>query len=219
MSDINTDLIQDKKIGVPFISVIPDALRTYDENTEKFMKIRKKIKYFSTKKIDDNQYDNENKTDHINFSFYDKDKNYLFTSRIELVGKYYEDQNIWIWGWALPKFNKSDSATIRNIFIYGTDINVVTGGIMNNEKLLLKNTLITSRSITTDIIQVEIYCALASYLGKKVFVLPFVNIDFEEGTEYIVYTDLQDNDIQLDLNNTNENRKVYYMYILDPPDI
>lgn len=229
MTDKNTDLILDKKTDMPFINSIPDALKYYDENTEKFIKIRKKIKYFTTKKIsnknENNKEESEEKirTDHRDLSFYDKDKNYLFTSRIELVGKYYEGQSVWIWGWALPSWNKSFSTIIRNVFIYGTDLNIYTGGVANNEKLLLKNTLITSRSVTTDIIQVEIYCALASYLAKKVFILPFVDIEFSEGT-YMIYNDYLQNDIQIDLDITDEkkqniNRKVYYMYILDPPDL
>ena len=58
---------------------------------------------------------------------------------------------------------------------------MISGGVLNTENLLLKNELVTSRSVITDQIQVEIHCALASYLAKRPMILPFADVGFEEG--------------------------------------
>jgi uncharacterized protein DUF6882 len=239
MSDTNNN-IQNKQIkqqGLPTISIIPDALKYYDENAERYTKIRRKIKYFKRVRSmteSEDQADNISSndtdqidTDHVIYSFYDKDKKLLFTSRIEFIGKYYADQHIWIWAWALPNINKSHSTTIRNVFLYGTDINVINFGETNFENFLLKNELITSRSIITDIIQVDIHCALASYLAKKPFILPFADTEVDEETSrYYPFSDYRPDETSSDINTDDSNhvtapkmrgQVVYYLYILDPP--
>jgi hypothetical protein len=224
MADSNAN---NNKIGLPTVSIIPDALKYYDANTDRFMKIRKKIKYYSDSESksannSDTISSDAINTDHVEYSFYDKDKIFLFKSRIEIVGKYYEGASIWFWGWALPSINKSASTTIRNVFIYGTDINVINNGIVDDEKLLLKNELITSRSIITDLIQIDIHCALASYLAKKPFILPFnfgdINkIRYKEFNDYL--TDDINDDTSDDKSAEDRNRVIYFMYILDHPGV
>ena len=213
--------IQNKKKGIPTLSIVPDALKYYDDNNERFEKIRNKIRYFEVKSntiAGDEDSKDHIETDHPVYRFYDEDKKLLFKSRVEYVGKHYTDQNIWIWAWALSHINKSGSTIIRNVFLYGTDINVVSGGTLNPENLLLKNELVTSRTIITDPIQIEIHCALASYLAKRPMVLPFsdVGLGYEEGPLYKYRTepvpDREDSDKIL-------SHYVYYMYILDPPGV
>jgi hypothetical protein len=189
---------QIKRKSNPTISIVPDALKYLDENNEKFEKIRKKI--------------------NIVYRFYDNDKNILFKSRIEYIGKYYIDQNIWIWAWALPNLNKSGSTIIRNVFMYGTDINVTRDDIPNPENLLLRTELITSRSIITDHIQIEMHCAIASYLAKKPMILPFYDLDANERRGQL-YTYRDDKRLENPESDNIMSHFVYYMYILDPPVI
>lgn len=219
MADIN----KVKSSGT--ISIIPDALRYYDENTDRFIKVRRKIRYVRNSSYDSNN-DRTISTDHLRLSFHDRDKKHLFTSRVEIVGKYYEGQQVWIWGWALPSINKSLSTIIRDVFIYGTDINVYTDQTPNDQNILIKNELLTSRSIVTDIIQVESHCALASYLSKQPMILPLADIDLA-GNEYIKYNDFYAAaSVDLDSEYAPERdekdkgyHNVYYFFILDLPDV
>lgn len=213
----NEKIYQNKKKGIPTLSIVPDALKYHDENNERYEKIRKKIKYFEvvSRAIDGESDDEQIDTDHPVYRFYDKDKKLLFKSRVEYVGKHYIDQSIWIWAWALSHINKSGSTIIRNVFMYGTDINVVSGGVLNPENLLLKNELVTSRSIITDPIQIEIHCAIASYLAKRPMILPFSDVGVGSDTGPIFpYREepLDDKD-----DDQIVSHFVYYMFILDPP--
>jgi Family of unknown function (DUF6882) len=219
----NEKTYQNKKKGIPTLSIVPDALKYYDENNERFQKIKKKIKYFEVKvRKNDDDYDEDKEqieTDHTVYYFYDNDKKLLFNSRVEYVGKYYTDQNIWIWAWALPHINKSDSSIIRNVFLYGTDMNVVTSGELDLQNLLLKNELVTSRSVMSDPIQIDIHCGLASYLAKKPMVLPFSDFIGANIDDYplIPYTDTPIYDE--DKSDKLVSHYIYYMYILDPPGV
>lgn len=142
------------------ISIVKEALQFYDENNEKYKPIKKKIKYF--KFADQIQHDIEGQR----IAFLDKDKKEIFTSRIEILGKYYGSIYTWIWGWSLAGFGKSLTSIIRKVFLYGTDIDVA-----NPANVILKNELVTSRFRIIDDIQIEIHCAIASYLAKKPFIL------------------------------------------------
>jgi Family of unknown function (DUF6882) len=215
----NEKTYQNKKKGIPTLSIVPDALKYYDENNDRYQRIRKKIKYFEVKVRNTDDVDDKDhiETDHTIYHFYDRDKQFLFKSRVEYVGKHYTDQDVWIWAWALPHINKSDSSIIRNVFLYGTDINVVTSGDLDLQNLLLKNELVTSRSIITDKIQVDIHCALASYLAKKPMILPFSDFIGGNLDDYplIPYT-------YAPIEDTTEkivSHYVYHMYILDPPGV
>jgi hypothetical protein len=219
-NDKTRDNIQHKKTGIPTLSIVPDALKYYDENNERFEKIRKRIKYFERKITNISGDDDVDhiETDHPVYNFYDKDKKLLFKSRVEYIGKHYIDQNIWIWAWALSHINKSGSTIIRDVFMYGTDINVARGGILNPENLLLKNELVTSRSIITDPIQIDIHCAIASYLAKRPMILPFsdVGLGYEEGP---LYRYRSEPEMEQEESDKILSHFIYYMYILDPPGV
>lgn len=219
----NEKTYQNKKKTIPTLSIIPDALKYLDENNERYEKIKKRIRYFEViSRASNGETDKEHiDTDHLVYQFLDKDKNVIFKSRVEYVGKHYVDQNIWIWAWALSHINKSGSTIIRNVFMYGTDINVISGGVLNTENLLLKNELVTSRSVITDQIQVEIHCALASYLAKRPMILPFADVGFDyESGPLIPYQEEPIAESKIS-NKTDKimSHFVYYMYILDPPGL
>lgn len=181
------------------INIVSDALKYYDLNNEKYRDLKKRIKYVKT--IDASKEDIEGKI----LAFYDGDKNKLFTSRVEILGKYYNTINTWIWGWSLPDIDKALTSIIRKVFFYGTDIN-----IDNSANVILKNELVTSRFRVVDDIQIEIHCAIASYLAKKPFI--FMWKEF-----FVTMTDeLSEVKGEFYKGNTDV---VYYTYIVDPPDI
>ncbi len=176
-------------------SIMSDALKYYDQNNEKYNSIKKKIKYVKHAII--NQKDIEG----VKLIFYDENHVELFTSRVEILGKYYNYNNMWIWGWSLPSVDKSLTAIIRKIFLYGTDID-----INNSENILLKNELVTSRFRISDPIQIDMHCALASYLSKKPFIFMW--------KEFLFTSEI----MQVKGEFTDEETEVtYYSFIVDPP--
>lgn len=185
------------------IEIINDALKYYDSNNRLYDSIRKKIRYFEHDSVDKRDVEG------VRFIFYDKDMNKLFTSRVEIFGKFYNSINTWVWGWSLPGINKSLTSLIRKVFLYGTDIDIND----NSANIMLRNELVTSRFRIEDNVQLDIHCAIASYLAKKpfVFALTTLNVSFDELAEI----DVLDN---LDLNAKTDS-VAYYVYIIDPPNV
>jgi hypothetical protein len=141
------------------MDIIQDSLKYYDENNLKYEKYMKKVKYV--------QYVNSggDNIESIICIFYDKDKNKLFSSKVEIIGKHYKKFNMWVWAWSIPFLDKSVINTIKNIFLYITD-SYNKKGIANANNLIIKQHFMTSRFLISDIIQIDIYCAISSYLSK-----------------------------------------------------
>jgi hypothetical protein len=193
------------------ITVIPDALNYYDNNNDMYSSIIDKISYYRRADVQSN-------TKNLAYTFYDDNDKEIFTSRVELIGRYQISSNdnslkSWTWGWGIPITNKYFTNIIKKVFLYGSDIDVSTGGKISDDKLILKSELITSRFYVSNDTQVDIHCALASYLAKMPMVLSFANVgnvDKDDKTKFI-YT-------KYDGKNKHTG-VVYYMYILDIPDI
>jgi hypothetical protein len=180
------------------ISIVKDSLEYYDRNNEKYKDLKKKIKY--VKHADVDQSDIEG----LKLIFYDENKEELFTSRVEILGKYYNTINTWVWGWSLPGIDKSLTSIIRKVFLYGTDIDIT-----NPANVLLKNELITSRFRVVDNVQIEIHCAIASYLAKKPFIFLWKEFLIKVGEMGEVKGEFYEGDTDV----------IYYTYIIDPPDL
>lgn len=177
------------------ISLVKDSLKYYDFNNEKYDKIKKKIKHY--KMFDSVVENNINRT---KMTFYDDNKEELFTSRIEIIGKFYSNINLWVWGWAIPMLKTYVTILIRKILIYAINLDE------NNE--LLKLELITSRYRITNKIQIHIHCAIVSYLSKKPFIFSLcVKPTFED--DY--------NNIETILDDDDDDK--HYIFILDPPKV
>lgn len=182
------------------VNIVKDALEAYDANNDKYENIKKKIKY--VRFVDEDQEDIQG----VKFVFFDKDKKELFTSRIEILGVYFNTINTWVWGWGLPGIDKAVSTIIRKVFLYGTDI-YIRDKSSNSENIMLKNELITSRFRIVDEAQIEIHCAIASYLAKKPLIfmwkefLPTMNDYYEVKGEYW----------------KGDTTITYYTFIVDPP--
>lgn len=181
------------------MDIINTSIAYYDSNQEKYKKIKKKIRFVKQRKSE------KTKLENLNLVFYDEHMNELFESRVEIIGKYYNTLNTWIWGWALSGINKYLTNTIRKVFLYGTDIDLNN----DNANIVLRNELITSRFKIDDIVQLEIHCALSSYLSKNPFIFGWKEINFKpnETTEIKGEYD----DFETDV--------TYYTFILDPPNV
>jgi hypothetical protein len=182
------------------ISIVNDALRYYDRNNDIYRNVKRKIKYAKHANVDQNDIEG------VKLVFYDENKEELFTSRVEVLAKYYNTISTWIWSWSLGTLDKSLTSIIRKVFYYGTDINITN---KNPENILLKNELLTSRFRITDEAQIDIHCAIASYLAKKPFI--FLWKDFFINVGEMAKVKGED---------SKEKAKVsYYVFIVDPPNV
>lgn len=89
------------------IDIITNALEYYDSNNEKYQKIFKNAKYF--KYVDSNS-----DIDHDKLILLDENKKEIFQSRIEIIGMYVANTNIWTWGWAITRFTKNLTFLVKN---------------------------------------------------------------------------------------------------------
>ena len=184
------------------IDIINDAFNYYDGNNELYRSIKKKIKYAKVLQNDKNS----NEIDCIRYTFYDENRQELFSSRIEILSKYYSQINTWIWGWSLSTVEKSATKIIRKVFQYGTDIDIRNDNISN---ILLKSELLTSRFKITDQVQIDMHCAIASYLAKKPFILLCKDLFLEPNKLGEIFIDEYNGVSNID----------YYLFILDPPNL
>ena len=179
--------------------IIKNALEYYDINNKKYNKIVKKIRYTKTAPTNDIGVFKE--------GFYDENKKLLFESRVEMIGAYHGIINTWQWAWSIPEIAREMNHTITKIFLYGTKIN--SSKFQYSKEYALKQELITSRFKVMDFIQVEIHCAIASYLTK----IPFI-MEWRIGpnkTDHIPF------DGKFTPNPNKESS--YFFYILDPPNV
>lgn len=178
------------------MNIIQDALKYYDDNNVKYAAFIKTVKYIKYEKTLNNDIEGTMCT------FYNKDKIEILKSRIEMIGKHYVDINMWIWAWSLPTADKSLTNIIRNILIYGTDIYIPAYNTPRFiEVYMLRHQLLTSRFLITNKVQIEIYCALSSYLSKETFIcsLPIM-----------IY------DIMLDITDKQNMSGIYYFILTHP---
>lgn len=181
------------------VDIVNDALKFYDHNNELYKNIKKKIKYVRHAPM------NSTDVESVRLTFYDADQNELFTSRVEILGKYYNSIKTWVWGWSLPGINKSLTSIIRKVFLYGTDIDLNN----NPANVLLKNELVTSRFRIEDDVQLDIHCAIASYLAKRPFVFAWKDLMFKEGEPTEVKSEFYEGETDV----------TFYTFIIDTPSI
>lgn len=150
----DTDDIKLNKMSVDVndMTLIKNSFEYYDKNNEKIGNKFDKVNYIS---FEINQKDLE----HDIIIFYDINLKELFRSRIEKIGIFDKISKIWTWAWAVSSFKKNETNIVRKILQYGTELDPST--------IFLKTELITSRFRISNKIQLDMHCAIASYLSKK----------------------------------------------------
>jgi hypothetical protein len=148
--DNKKKLIEENNIND--ITLIKNSFEYYDKNCEKNVNKFDKVHYISYQL-------NINDLEHDVIIFYDTNFKELFKSRIEKIGIFDKISHIWIWAWAVSSFKKNETNIARKILQYGTELDPSTS--------FLKTELITSRFRISNKIQLDMHCAIASYLSKK----------------------------------------------------
>ena len=177
--------------------IVKDSLKYYDFNNEKYKNIMKRIKFIKFYK------DSNDIIRCVRLIFLDKKMNELFRSRVEVLGKYYTQYNTWIWGWSIPDINSYLTTIIRKVFLYGTDIHTED----KRTNLFLKNELITSRFKIDSNIQIDIHCAISSYLSKIPLVFRWYNFPNRRKNDDDVF------------NIKKKGKTTFYFFILDTPTL
>jgi len=140
-------------------SLIPNALLTYDMNNKKYSNFFNKCKYVNFTPRDD-----PNRQRIV--TFFDSNKEKILASKYEILGVENISTETWIWAWAYPNYNKSETTISRQLLNYGFDI-------YTTEDIYLKSELITSRFRISNPIQIDIHVAIASYLTKHPIIFTY----------------------------------------------
>ena len=157
-SENDNDLeTEDRKINKPEanindITLIRNSFDYYDKNQDVIKNRFDKVNYIS---FEINKKDLE----HDTIIFYDSELKELFRSKMEKIGIYDKVSQIWTWAWAIAYLKKNETNIIRKILTYGTEL--------DPSSIFLKTELITSRFRISNMTQLDMHCAIASYLSKK----------------------------------------------------
>ena len=176
---------------------IPTALEYYDKNNEKYESFFKKIYYYKIIR-------GANELEYSYLSLYDENKNEIFRSRYENIGLYNNKSRTWAWAWSIPRFAKNTTTIARKIVNYGMELPY--------DSTFLKTELITSRFRITDLIQLDMHIAIASYLSKKPLVFHFNVYPKDTATSKDIYSTHVEESLP---ENEKENFVSYYMFLLD----
>lgn len=145
-------------INTKDVSLINNSFEYYDKNNDIYKDKFLDVMYIELQR-------NDNDLDHSILLFYDKNLKLLFSYKFERLGIYDTKSNIWSWAWTIPYFKKNETNIIRKILHYGTEL--------DHSSIFLKTELITSRFRITNNCQLDIHCAIASYLSKKPLIFKY----------------------------------------------
>ncbi len=179
------------------ISLIRNAFDYYDKNQEKIKNKFDNVNYISLETTDKD-------LEHNIIVFYDSNLKELFKSRVEKIGIFDKVSGIWSWAWSVAYFKKNETNIIRKILYYGTEL--------DPKSRFLKTELVTSRFQISNVAQLDMHCAIASYLSKKPIIFKY-NIFSSPKIIDNKYVDILNPDYS---NKTDENFElVYYNFLLD----
>ncbi len=187
--------------------IILNSLEYYDKNNEKYSKLLSRIKYYSQKgKVGD--------MERHEITFYDKDKKVLFKSDYELIGLYNNFSNTWAWAWSLSWAKKNETYLSRKILYYGLDI------VPDISTEFLKAELITSRFRISNMIQLDLHVAIASYLSKMplTYALHY-SPRFTKPDKDNIYPIYDHNELNDNMSDDDEGQQIYYLYLLNYKNI
>jgi hypothetical protein len=137
--------------------IIRNSMEYYDKNKEKTDILKSKLRYI---KFSYKDYLNDK------ILFYDKNKELILESKIQLLSIYYPKNNIWKWSWSIPSAHKNSTFLVRKILDYAFDLN-------NESEFMLKYLLLNSQIKIINDLQLDINLALSSYISKIPFIFEY----------------------------------------------
>lgn len=197
--NIDDEIISEDEqdVNINDITMIKNAFEYYDKNQDKIKNKFDKVNYISLQSTNKD-------LEHNVMIFYDSKFKELFRSRIEKIGIYDKFSSIWSWAWSIAYFKKNETNIIRKILMYGTEL--------DPNSRFLKTELVTSRFKISNIIQLDMHCAIASYLSKKPNIFKY-NIFSSPKIIDNKYVDILNPDYTQ--KNDQNFELVYYNFLLD----
>jgi hypothetical protein len=189
---------EDYDININDINLIKNCFEYYDKNQEKNKNKFALVNYISLQT-------SEKDLEHNVMIFYDSDFKELFRSRIEKIGIYDKKSHIWSWAWSVAYLKKNETNIIRKILLYGIEL--------DNNSRVLKTELVTSRFEISNYAQIDLHCAIASYLSKKPNIFKY-NITSSPEIIENKYVNILTPDKSYDVNNKTFELE-YYNFLLD----
>lgn len=171
------------------LSYVPVSLEYFDKNQEIYENAYDDIKYY---KIVSDGY----------IIFYDENKNEYTRSKYEIIGFFDNESKVWVWAWSVPHFNKNQTKIVRSIVNYGMELDPKNSN--------LKTELVTSRFIITNMIQLDMHVAIASYLARKPLIYKLILRKKTYFTNDIIFNVIKSYD-EL----SNDDYIIYYVFLLD----
>ncbi len=150
--DIEDDKTNKPDVNINDVNLVRNSFDYYDKNQEKIKNKFDRVNYIS---FEINKKDLE----HDVIIFYDSKLKELFRSKMEKIGTYDKLSQVWTWAWAIAHLKKNETNIVRKILMYGTEL--------DPSSKFLKTELITSRFRVSNRTQLDMHCAIASYLSKK----------------------------------------------------
>lgn len=186
--------------------LILNSLKYYDTNNDKYEKFFEKIEYYQLIK-------STNELEHNKIVFYDKNRLEFHRSKYEILGCYFRDMQLWVWGWIMGK-SKNEIVVAKKLLNYGLDL--------GSEFDFLKSELITSRfRILTETL-LDIHVSVASYISKNPLIFKFASeaksiIVDDEGNIVDSNSDVLNKRriFELHRNSTNDMPELFFLYLLD----
>lgn len=160
--------------------IISNALIDYDKNKEKINKI---LNLVSDINIIYTKEDNERNI----IQFTDTNDNIILDSEFEILGIYYPEDSVWIWGWAIPEIIYPNNFLSHEIFNHAMK--------SGREYLYIKSLLVNSRMIITDDVQIDINLALCTSIIKHYNVYKLVRTSSNNILSYMYIILLNEKDI------------------------
>ena len=181
-------------------NLILNSLKYYDINNEKYLNFFNKVAYY---RILEGIHD----LDQNKIIFYDKNKVEFYRTRYEMLGYYYKDIKLWVWGWVMGR-KKSEIIISRKLLNYGLDL--------GKEFDFLKMELITSKFRLISDFQLDIHISIASYISKNPLIFKLV----KPTTIHEEYTEYLDDDPTIEIykyipQDVKSGEEIFYLYLLD----
>lgn len=174
------------------ITLVKDALEYYDANNEKYRFVFKGARYVKF-------IPSKNDLEHNVVVFYNDAKEEMFRSRFEVIGLFNSNSNTWSWAWSIPTYRKNNTHIVRQIFMYGSELDP------DESTRFLKMELITSRFRISDPVQLDVHASIASFLSHKpVIYNHYLFTDYQTGSDGLY-----------DITQTTKQYTLHYIFLLD----
>lgn len=141
------------------IEIIQNMYNYYDIHNSKYESYISKISY--TKEIK-----SQNDLNNNIIEIYDNKNKKILKATYYYLGRYYDNENIWVWGWSIL-MHKSLNYYIKKIFDYGFNITIEDKDKSNKTLLIIKTIILNS---IVKILNIDFILALSMYISKAEYI-------------------------------------------------